>query len=120
MINFGDCLVRSEGAVALAAVLREGLPILKVSVRSQLRTWFPFVSLPSHSALSCNFFFQELNLSFGEITEAAALVVAQAVADKADMEKLDLNGMHIDHEMGLYVFGERRSRLIEQCCRDVK
>lgn len=65
-------------------------------------------------------FFQELNLSFGEITEAAALVVAQAVADKADLEKLDLNGMHIDHEMGLYVFGERRSRLIEQCCRNVK
>ncbi|XP_068439361.1 ran GTPase-activating protein 1b [Clinocottus analis] len=63
VINFGDCLVRSEGAIALAAVLREGLPILK-----------------------------ELNLSFGEITEAAALVVAQAVMDKPDMEKVDLNG----------------------------
>uniref|UniRef100_G3NLZ6 Ran GTPase activating protein 1b n=1 Tax=Gasterosteus aculeatus aculeatus TaxID=481459 RepID=G3NLZ6_GASAC len=63
VINFGDCLVRSEGAIALAAVLREGLPILK-----------------------------ELNLSFGEITEAAALVVAQAVMDKSDMEKVDLNG----------------------------
>uniref|UniRef100_A0AAQ4PSN7 Ran GTPase activating protein 1b n=1 Tax=Gasterosteus aculeatus aculeatus TaxID=481459 RepID=A0AAQ4PSN7_GASAC len=59
VINFGDCLVRSEGAIALAAVLREGLPILK-----------------------------ELNLSFGEITEAAALVVAQAVMDKSDMEKI--------------------------------
>lgn len=35
---------------------------------------------------------QELNLSFGEITEAAALVVAQAVMDKSDMEKVDLNG----------------------------
>lgn len=31
VINFGDCLVRCEGAIALAAVLREGLPILKVS-----------------------------------------------------------------------------------------
>lgn len=31
VINFGDCLVRSEGAIALAAVLREGLPILQVS-----------------------------------------------------------------------------------------
>uniref|UniRef100_A0A3Q1HX53 Ran-GTPase activating protein 1 C-terminal domain-containing protein n=1 Tax=Anabas testudineus TaxID=64144 RepID=A0A3Q1HX53_ANATE len=30
VINFGDCLVRSEGAIALAAVLTEGLPILKV------------------------------------------------------------------------------------------
>lgn len=63
VINFGDCLVRSEGAIALAAVLKEGLPILK-----------------------------ELNLSFGEITEAAALVVAQAVMDKPHMEKVDLNG----------------------------
>ena len=37
---------------------------------------------------------QELNLSFGEITEAAALVVAQAVKDKAHMVKLDLNGAY--------------------------
>uniref|UniRef100_A0A674C378 Ran GTPase activating protein 1b n=1 Tax=Salmo trutta TaxID=8032 RepID=A0A674C378_SALTR len=64
VINFGDCLVRSEGAIALSAVLREGLPTLK-----------------------------ELNLSFGEITEAAALVLAQAVQDKPHMEKLDLNGI---------------------------
>ncbi|XP_076615257.1 ran GTPase-activating protein 1b [Chaetodon auriga] len=69
VINFGDCLVRSEGAIALAAVLREGLPILK-----------------------------ELNLSFGEITEAAALVVAQAVTDKPHMEKVDLNGNCLGEE----------------------
>ncbi|XP_037611812.1 ran GTPase-activating protein 1b [Sebastes umbrosus] len=69
VINFGDCLVRSEGAIALAAVLREGLPILK-----------------------------DLNLSFGEITEAAALVVAQAVMDKPDMEKVDLNGNCLGEE----------------------
>uniref|UniRef100_A0A8C3B160 Ran GTPase activating protein 1b n=1 Tax=Cyclopterus lumpus TaxID=8103 RepID=A0A8C3B160_CYCLU len=69
VINFGDCLVRSEGAIALAAVLREGLPILK-----------------------------ELNLSFGEITEAAALVVAQAAMDKPDMEKVDLNGNSLGEE----------------------
>lgn len=31
-------------------------------------------------------------MSFGEICEAAALVVAKAVQGKADMEKLDLNG----------------------------
>lgn len=37
---------------------------------------------------------QELNLSFGEITEAAALVVAQAAMDKPTMEKVDLNGTH--------------------------
>ncbi|XP_070782955.1 ran GTPase-activating protein 1b [Enoplosus armatus] len=69
VINFGDCLVRSEGAIALAAVLREGLPILK-----------------------------ELNLSFGEITEAAALVTAQAVKDKPHMEKVDLNGNCLGEE----------------------
>uniref|UniRef100_A0A3Q1J2T1 Ran GTPase-activating protein 1 n=1 Tax=Anabas testudineus TaxID=64144 RepID=A0A3Q1J2T1_ANATE len=69
VINFGDCLVRSEGAIALAAVLTEGLPILK-----------------------------ELNLSFGEITEAAALVVAQAVVDKPHMEKVDLNGNCLGEE----------------------
>ncbi|XP_043958480.1 ran GTPase-activating protein 1b [Gambusia affinis] len=63
VINFGDCLVRSEGAIALAAVLTEGLPVLK-----------------------------ELNLSFGEITAGAALVVAQAVMDKPHMEKVNLNG----------------------------
>ncbi|KAK2885043.1 ran GTPase-activating protein 1b isoform X2 [Channa argus] len=69
VINFGDCLVRSEGAIALAAVLKEGLPILK-----------------------------ELNVSFGEITEAAALVVAQAVMDKPHMEKVDLNGNCLGEE----------------------
>ncbi|XP_054625144.1 ran GTPase-activating protein 1b [Dunckerocampus dactyliophorus] len=63
VINFGDCLVRCEGAIALAGVLREGLPILK-----------------------------ELNLSFGEIKEAAALVVAQAIMEKPYMKKVDLNG----------------------------
>uniref|UniRef100_A0A4W4FEW6 Ran GTPase-activating protein 1 n=1 Tax=Electrophorus electricus TaxID=8005 RepID=A0A4W4FEW6_ELEEL len=63
VINFGDCLVRSEGAIAIAAALREGLPVLR-----------------------------ELNLSFGEISEAAALVVAKAVRDKVELVKLDLNG----------------------------
>lgn len=31
-------------------------------------------------------------MSFGEISEAAALVVTRAVRDKADLEKLELNG----------------------------
>lgn len=38
---------------------------------------------------------QELNLSFGEITEEAALAVAQAVKDKDQLEKLDLNGTNL-------------------------
>ncbi|KAJ8387585.1 hypothetical protein AAFF_G00152810 [Aldrovandia affinis] len=69
VINFGDCLVRSEGAIAIAEALKEGLPILK-----------------------------ELNLSFGEITEEAALVVARAVQNKAHLEKLDLNGNSLGDE----------------------
>uniref|UniRef100_A0A8C5B1E5 Ran GTPase activating protein 1 n=1 Tax=Gadus morhua TaxID=8049 RepID=A0A8C5B1E5_GADMO len=63
VINFGDCLVRSEGAIAIAETVSEGLPILK-----------------------------ELNLSFGEITEEAALALAHAVKSKTHLEKLDLNG----------------------------
>ncbi|XP_028267465.1 ran GTPase-activating protein 1 isoform X2 [Parambassis ranga] len=63
VINFGDCLVRPAGAKAIAETVSEGLPILK-----------------------------ELNLSFGEITEEAALAVAQAVKGKDQLEKLDLNG----------------------------
>ncbi|XP_069557441.1 ran GTPase-activating protein 1-like isoform X2 [Brachyistius frenatus] len=63
VINFGDCLVRPAGAKAIAETVSEGLPILK-----------------------------ELNLSYGEITEEAALAVAQAVKDKDQLVKLDLNG----------------------------
>ncbi|KAM6424738.1 ran GTPase-activating protein 1 isoform 1-T2 [Rhynochetos jubatus] len=63
VINFGDCLVRSKGAVAIAVAVREGLHKLK-----------------------------ELNLSFCEIKRDAALTVAEAIEDKAELEKLDLNG----------------------------
>ncbi|KAK7939403.1 hypothetical protein WMY93_002729 [Mugilogobius chulae] len=63
VINFGDCLVRPAGAIAIAETVSEGLPILK-----------------------------ELNLSFCEITEEAALKVTQAVKHKDTLEKLDLNG----------------------------
>ena len=30
VLNFGDCLVRNEGARAIAKVIREGLPLLEV------------------------------------------------------------------------------------------
>ncbi|KAG7505593.1 ran GTPase-activating protein 1-like isoform X1 [Solea senegalensis] len=66
VINFGDCLVRPAGATAMAETVSEGLPILK-----------------------------ELNLSFGEITEEAALAVAHAVKDKDQLQKLDLNGNYL-------------------------
>lgn len=35
---------------------------------------------------------QELNLSYGEITADAALAVVEAVKNKDQLEKLDLNG----------------------------
>lgn len=35
---------------------------------------------------------QELNLSFGEITEEAALEVARSVQHKDQLKRLDLNG----------------------------
>lgn len=38
---------------------------------------------------------QELNLSFGEITGEAALTVAKAVKGKDQLEKLDLNGTNL-------------------------
>ncbi|XP_035511370.1 ran GTPase-activating protein 1a [Morone saxatilis] len=69
VINFGDCLVRPAGAIAIAESVSEGLPILK-----------------------------ELNLSFGEITEEAALAVAHAVKGKDQLEKLDLNGNYLGED----------------------
>nr|XP_031527642.1 ran GTPase-activating protein 1 isoform X2 [Vicugna pacos] len=69
VINFGDCLVRSKGAVAIADAVRGGLPKLK-----------------------------ELNLSFCEIKRDAALSVAEAMVDKAELEKLDLNGNTLGEE----------------------
>ncbi|XP_076609579.1 ran GTPase-activating protein 1-like isoform X2 [Chaetodon auriga] len=69
VINFGDCLVRPAGAIAIAESVSEGLPILK-----------------------------ELNLSFGEITEEAALAVAHAVKGKNQLDKLDLNGNCLGEE----------------------
>uniref|UniRef100_A0A8C7XA50 Ran GTPase-activating protein 1 n=1 Tax=Oryzias sinensis TaxID=183150 RepID=A0A8C7XA50_9TELE len=66
VINFGDCLVRPAGAKAIAEAVTEGLPAL-----------------------------MELNLSFGEITEEAALAVAHAVKDKEQLQRLDLNGTNL-------------------------
>ncbi|XP_034045299.1 ran GTPase-activating protein 1a isoform X2 [Thalassophryne amazonica] len=69
VLNFGDCLVRPAGAIAISEAISEGLPILR-----------------------------ELNLSFCEITEEAALAVAQAVKDKDQLERLDLNGNNLGDE----------------------
>lgn len=68
-INFGDCLVRSKGAMAIAAALREGLHKIK-----------------------------ELNLSFCEIKRDAAISLAEAIEDKSELEKLDINGNNLGEE----------------------
>lgn len=70
VINFGDCLVRSKGAVAIADAVKEGLHKLK-----------------------------ELNLSFCEIKRDAALTVVEAIEDKTELEKLDLNGNCLGEEV---------------------
>ncbi|KAL1791673.1 ran GTPase-activating protein 1, partial [Sigmodon hispidus] len=62
MIKFGDCLVHSKGVIAITDAVCGDL--LK---------------------------FKELNLSFCKIKRDAALVVTEAVADKPELEKLDLN-----------------------------
>ncbi|CAH2312294.1 ran GTPase-activating 1 [Pelobates cultripes] len=69
LINFGDCLVRSKGALAIATALKEGLHKLK-----------------------------ELNLSFCEIKQDAALTLVESVEDKSELEKLDLNGNCLGEE----------------------
>ncbi|XP_054892082.1 ran GTPase-activating protein 1a isoform X2 [Poeciliopsis prolifica] len=69
VINFGDCLVRPEGAKAIAESVSEGLPVLK-----------------------------ELNMSYGEITADAALAVVEAVKNKDQLEKLDLNGNYLGED----------------------
>ena len=63
VINFGDCLVKTEGAKALAECLRSALNNLK-----------------------------ELNLSFDEINKEGALAIVEALASKDSLEKLELNG----------------------------
>lgn len=68
-INFGDCLVRSKGALAIASALKGGLHKLK-----------------------------ELNLSFCEIKRDAALTLAESVEDKSELERLDLNGNNFGEE----------------------
>lgn len=63
VINFGDCLVKTEGAKALAKSLRTSVNNLK-----------------------------ELNLSFDEINKEGALAIVEALESKDSLKKLELNG----------------------------
>lgn len=63
VINFGDCLVRSDGARAIAEAIKEGHKLL-----------------------------EEVNLSYCEVDQGAAMVVAEALTNKEQLKKIDLNG----------------------------
>lgn len=91
--------MRPSGAVAIAESISEGLPILKVTLEENDINNYALLLIVDNVAV-CHFFLicivcifcQELNLSFGEITEEAALAVARSIKDKSQLEKLDLNG----------------------------
>ena len=67
VINFGDCLVKTEGAKALAKSLRTSVNNLK-----------------------------ELNLSFDEINKEGALAIVEALERKDSLKKLELNGGYME------------------------
>lgn len=66
IINFGDCLLRSDGAKEMARAVQEHLPNL-----------------------------EEMDLGFNEINGEAALAIATALANKPTMKKIELNGNSI-------------------------
>lgn len=68
-INFGDCLLRSGGAEVIGNALTEGHVKLK-----------------------------ELVLSFNEVNKDAAVVVAEAMAEKPELLRLDLDGNQLGEE----------------------
>ncbi|TWW69517.1 Ran GTPase-activating protein 1 [Takifugu flavidus] len=70
ILNLNDNTFTEKGAVAMAQALKYLNSIQVINFGDCL----------------------ELNLSFGEITEEAALEVARAIKDKSQLEKLDLNG----------------------------
>lgn len=93
--------MRPSGAVAIAESISEGLPVLKVTLEEKYIDNYALLIIVDKVAV-CNLllvciFCQELNLSFGEITEEAALAVAHAIKDKSQLEKLDLNGTLFPH-----------------------
>lgn len=62
-IDFGDCLMRSKGAVAIARALSQGHELL-----------------------------EELDLSFNEIGDRAAVAIADALRNKRHLKRVNLSG----------------------------
>uniref|UniRef100_A0A8C8F744 Ran-GTPase activating protein 1 C-terminal domain-containing protein n=1 Tax=Oncorhynchus tshawytscha TaxID=74940 RepID=A0A8C8F744_ONCTS len=95
ILNLNDNTFTKRGALAMAQALRHLRTVQVINfgdclVRSEGAIALSAVCVGGLPIL--------LNLSFGEITEAAALVLAQAVQDKPHMEKLDLNGNCLGEE----------------------
>ncbi|XP_064404921.1 ran GTPase-activating protein 1-like isoform X2 [Halichondria panicea] len=63
VLNFGDCLVRNNGARAIAGAIKNGHRLL-----------------------------QDINLSFCELSQDVAMIVADSLANKEELRKIDLNG----------------------------
>jgi Ran GTPase-activating protein 1 len=97
VINFGDCLVRTEGAVALSDALKEGHQKLKVIcyvVHFCLgQEIIDYLVNPVYVLSSDLFLFssQELNLSGNEINKRGASTVAENMENKPSLTRLDLN-----------------------------
>lgn len=92
VINFGDCLVRPEGAQAIADAIRDGHQRLEVSR--------PSTSKVVHAHLveeHIYFLFvhpQEVNLSYGELDQDAGLAIAGALTNKKALKTIELNGKY--------------------------
>lgn len=89
VINFGDCLVKSEGARAIAGAIKEGHQQLEVKFCKA--TFFPS---PSNDIKTL----QEINLSYDELDQDDALAVAEALENKKRLKKIELNGTLCSHK----------------------
>lgn len=88
VINFGDCLVKSEGARAIAGAIKEGHQQLEVKFCKAAFFPSPFFPSPSNDIETL----QEINLSYDELDQDDALAVAEALENKKRLKKIELNG----------------------------
>lgn len=89
VINLGDCLLKTEGALAIADALREGH--LKLRVRSN--SLFNMVlNIFIRIEIHMKFNFQELHLGFNEICKEGGIALAEAMENKLCLQRLELNG----------------------------
>lgn len=99
VINFGDCLIKTAGAKMIAKALTSGHKNLRVGHRP----WVSYIQSTHHVHDRCIYIciyildwsgpglFQELFLDSNEITIKGGLAIAEAMADKENLEKLMLD-----------------------------